>query len=240
MIPAASILKDAAFHTYRVDLGLEVWWRDRLTDLRLEFVRGADGKPPPAVVDYVEVGDLPGDVYEANNDLNVFVGDDKHPAEKPDAPQRIDSKHFVFWWSPMSTVIFDRFDPEGMAAGGGGRSAAPVRADTEPHPAVVACAHVTPLRCCRDRRTAPWSSPPGACRYAWPAFPDPFERRYKAATGAGPGSVGASRPAKKVPSPHRRIPRRVGTLLGRHDECQQPIWAIPVKCLLARGDHEAM
>lgn len=33
VLPAASIVKDGAFHTYRLELGLEVFWRDALRDL---------------------------------------------------------------------------------------------------------------------------------------------------------------------------------------------------------------
>ena len=40
-IPASVIPKDGAFHTYRVDLGLEPLWRATLRDLRMDPVYGA-------------------------------------------------------------------------------------------------------------------------------------------------------------------------------------------------------
>ena len=37
-IPAAEAAKDGLFHVYRLDLGLQVWWKDTLNDLRLQFL----------------------------------------------------------------------------------------------------------------------------------------------------------------------------------------------------------
>jgi len=68
-IPAASLATDGAFHTYRLDLGLVVWWRDNLNDLRIQPL-GTTGANETATFDYVEVGDLPGDVLGLHTTLN--------------------------------------------------------------------------------------------------------------------------------------------------------------------------
>jgi hypothetical protein len=68
-ISAEQISPDGQWHTYRIDLGLETWWRDTLTDLRIEPL-GDVGSDDYVSIDYVEVGDLPGDVLLANTNLN--------------------------------------------------------------------------------------------------------------------------------------------------------------------------
>ncbi len=102
-IPAARVRRDGRMHAYRFDLGLEVLWRDRLRGLIVEMPAGGR-------VEYAEVGDLPGDVLVVNEDLNIFVGDDQHKAEARADLTKLESKHFVFWWSPMSLVADKGFD----------------------------------------------------------------------------------------------------------------------------------
>ena len=93
-IPAAQVAADGQWHTYRVDVGLEVWWRDTLQDLRIQPVGGLSAGET-VQVDYVEVGDLPGDTLTAYTaSLNMAPG-------VTEATRRsIESKHFVFWWDP--------------------------------------------------------------------------------------------------------------------------------------------
>ncbi len=106
-VPAAKLRRDGRPHTYRLDLGLVVLWRDTLRDLRVDLPAG--GK-----LEYAEVGDIPNDVLRVNNDLNIFVGDNEHKAEAAADLKRLESKHFVFWWSPMSFVTDKGFDPAVM------------------------------------------------------------------------------------------------------------------------------
>ncbi len=58
-IPASLIPKDGAFHTYRLNLGLEVYWRGTLRDLRIDPVDGAGTSGMSFALDYVRVGDEP-------------------------------------------------------------------------------------------------------------------------------------------------------------------------------------
>lgn len=93
-IPSAQVAADGEWHTYRVDVGLEVWWRDTLNDLRIQPAGGLSAGEA-VQVDYVEVGDLPGDTltpYAAG--LNMAPG-------VTEATRRsLESKHFVCWWDP--------------------------------------------------------------------------------------------------------------------------------------------
>jgi hypothetical protein len=102
-VSASRVRRDGGMHAYRFDLGLEVLWRDRLRGLSVEAPAGSR-------IDTMEVGDLPGDVLAVNEDLNIFVGDDQHKAETRANLSKMESKHFVFWWSPMSLVSDKGFD----------------------------------------------------------------------------------------------------------------------------------
>ena len=85
---------DGNFHTYRLDLGLVVWWRDTLTDLRIQPL-GTTGAGETASIDYVEAGDMPGDVLTVyTTNLNMA------PGVTAATRQSVESKHFVFWWDP--------------------------------------------------------------------------------------------------------------------------------------------
>ncbi|MEY5025558.1 MAG: hypothetical protein RLZZ244_1086, partial [Verrucomicrobiota bacterium] len=90
-IPSGTLIADGQFHVYRLDLGLEVAWRDRLRDLRVTLLGSAGGS---FELDYLEVGDLSG----------------SGPAFNPDAPfadglsllnaGKLESKHACVWWDP--------------------------------------------------------------------------------------------------------------------------------------------
>lgn len=108
-IPDVNIPKDGDWHTYRLDLGLVVWWRDTLRDIRI-FPLGNSGLSQTFYIDYVEVGDLPGDVLLINLDLNVNEG----AGETIEDCSYIESKHAVFWYSPQSYVEYSGFNPTAM------------------------------------------------------------------------------------------------------------------------------
>lgn len=82
-IPNATIPKDGAFHVYRIDVGPEPWWRATLRDLRVDpgSVSGV-----AFAIDYLRVGDLPGDVYLPNT------------TDQPVTAYELASKHFRFIW----------------------------------------------------------------------------------------------------------------------------------------------
>lgn len=61
-IPNSVIAKDGAFHVYRVDMGLEPLWRGRLNDLRID---PATLSGITFALDYIRVGDVPGNDYSA-------------------------------------------------------------------------------------------------------------------------------------------------------------------------------
>jgi autotransporter-associated beta strand protein len=82
VIPDALIPADGEFHTYRIDAGPEPWWRANLRDLRIE-PSASSGET--FAIDYLRVGDLPGDVHWINPE---FVSDNE-----------MTSKHFRFLWS---------------------------------------------------------------------------------------------------------------------------------------------
>jgi autotransporter-associated beta strand protein len=81
-IPDALVPADGAFHTYRIDVGPEPWWRASLRDLRIE---PSTTSGQAFAIDYLRVGDLPGDVYLTNDEWNT--------------DNEMSSKHFRFLWS---------------------------------------------------------------------------------------------------------------------------------------------
>src|SRR5262245_14287893 len=103
-IQAAQLAKDGAMHTYRLDLGLVIWWRDALLDLRVQPL-GTSGANEAMVIDYVEVGDLPSDTLLLNTNLNYATGVTAATA------QRVESKHFAVWWDPAVNPGGDVFSP---------------------------------------------------------------------------------------------------------------------------------
>lgn len=107
VIRASEIPKDGNWHTYRLDLGLVVWWRDFLTDIRI-YPLGNSGVGQTFEIDYMEVGDLPGDVLLINTDINFNAGAGETFADC----SYIESKHAVCWYSPESYARFADFDPQ--------------------------------------------------------------------------------------------------------------------------------
>lgn len=91
VIPTASIVKDGAFHVYRLDMGLEVFWRDTLRDLRITPVLAATGH---FEIDYIEVGDVAGSAPTLNLDTNFNTG------LSVANTSRMESKHVCVWWDP--------------------------------------------------------------------------------------------------------------------------------------------
>ena len=83
-IPSALIPKDGAFHIYRIDVGPEPWWRSTLRDLRIDPV-STSGQD--FAIDYLRVGDLPGEVYLPNT------------TDQPVTAYELSSKHFRFIWN---------------------------------------------------------------------------------------------------------------------------------------------
>lgn len=80
-IPDALVPADGAFHTYRIDVGPEPWWRATLRDLRIE---PSVTSGQAFAIDYLRVGDLPGDVYLTNGEFS--------------SDNEMSSKHFRFLW----------------------------------------------------------------------------------------------------------------------------------------------
>lgn len=81
VIPDAAIPTDGAFHTYRLDVGPEPWWRATLRDLRIE-PSATSGQA--FAIDYLRVGDLAGDLYLVNTGWS--------------SDNELSSKHFRFLW----------------------------------------------------------------------------------------------------------------------------------------------
>lgn len=100
------IPKDGAFHTYRIDLGLEPSWRATLRDLRVDAVDGSDSSGMEFALDYVRIGDEPAaKIYQprfttecpaAGGTFTLPGGVTTHTVKS------MESKHFRFLWS--STV----------------------------------------------------------------------------------------------------------------------------------------
>jgi carbonic anhydrase/acetyltransferase-like protein (isoleucine patch superfamily) len=96
VLPAASVIRDGAFHTYRLDLGLEVFWRDTLRDIRITPLIGSTGH---FEIDYVEVGDVAGTAPSLNVDTNFLA-----PLTATNT-NRMESKHFCVWWDPANAAF---------------------------------------------------------------------------------------------------------------------------------------
>jgi hypothetical protein len=93
-IPASNLIADGQFHTYRADLGLVVYWRDALKDFRLQPFGTTVTTGESIAIDYVEVGDIPGDVLQFNTNINYAAG------VTAATMQKIESKHFAVLWDP--------------------------------------------------------------------------------------------------------------------------------------------
>jgi len=104
-IPSAQIPKDGAFHVYRIDMGLEVYWRATLRDLRID-AQDATGAGKAFALDYVRVGDLQGDVYLPRYTTECPAAGGTTPAAAiigPGLPVlAMESKHFRVLWNAAS------------------------------------------------------------------------------------------------------------------------------------------
>jgi hypothetical protein len=98
-IPGQRVPKDGAWHTYRIDLGLVPRYRDQLTDLRV-YPLGKGGNGASFAIDFIEIGDFPGDFLLINTALNL------PPDLRMENIRRLESKHAVVWWKDGS-----EFDP---------------------------------------------------------------------------------------------------------------------------------
>ncbi len=101
-IPADRIVRDGQFHTYRLNLGLEPWWRGQLSDLRIIPVQDVGAT---FAIDSVAVGDADGDVYLPNlRDQEV----DSSATDPEQNKYERSSKHFRFIWTQkMADVTID-------------------------------------------------------------------------------------------------------------------------------------
>lgn len=96
ILPTANIVKDGAFHTYRFEMGLEVFWRDALRDLRITPLIGTTGS---FQIDYVEVGDVAGTAPALNLITNFKAG------LSAANTNRMESKHICVWYDPADTTF---------------------------------------------------------------------------------------------------------------------------------------
>ena len=104
-IPAEMVPDDGAFHTYRIDLGLQVYWRGTLRDLRIDAVDGSGTSGMNFAVDYVRIGDEPGAaVYQARITTECPAAGGTTPSGAAIGPGQtvssMESKHFRFLWNP--------------------------------------------------------------------------------------------------------------------------------------------
>jgi autotransporter-associated beta strand protein len=100
-IPNATIPKDGAFHTYRMDVGPEPWWRASLRDLRIDPGNAAG---VAFSIDYLRVGDEPNPlVYQARFTTKCPATGGTTPSEAVFgaglAVSSMESKHFRFVWN---------------------------------------------------------------------------------------------------------------------------------------------
>ena len=96
VIPAASIIDDGAFHTYRLEMGLEVFWQDTLRDVRITPLVASTGA---FAIDYVEVGDVAGTAPTLNTSTNFLA-----PLTAANT-SRLESKHVCVWWDPADATF---------------------------------------------------------------------------------------------------------------------------------------
>jgi hypothetical protein len=104
--PNATIPKDGAFHTYRIDVGPEPWWRATLRDLRIDpgNVSGV-----AFAIDYLRVGDEPNPtVYQPRFTTKCPAAGGATPGDAYLGPGQavssMESKHFRFLWNNNVTT----------------------------------------------------------------------------------------------------------------------------------------
>jgi hypothetical protein len=106
-IPGAQIPKDGAFHVYRLDLALEIFWRGTLRDLRIDPL-DSTGAGETFALDYVRVGDIAGDVYLPRYSANNPAPGATNTANNLPVID-MESKHFrVLWDAAVATNSFWR------------------------------------------------------------------------------------------------------------------------------------
>ena len=103
-IPAPVIPRDGAFHTYRLNLGLEVFWRGTLRDLRIDPVEGPATAGLAFALDYIRVGDEPGAaVYQPRVSTECPAAGGLTPAGTAFGPGQsvysAESKRFRLLWN---------------------------------------------------------------------------------------------------------------------------------------------
>ena len=102
-IPASRIPKDGAFHLYRVELGLEVYWRSTLRDLRVDL-SGTSSAGATMDIDYLRVGDDPAAaVYQPRFTTECPATGGITPSAAAFGPGQtiysLESKHFRILWN---------------------------------------------------------------------------------------------------------------------------------------------
>ena len=100
-IPNATIPKDGAFHTYRIDVGPEPWWRATLRDLRID---PGNASGVPFAIDYLRVGDEPNPtVYQPRYTTKCPAAGGSTPVDAyfgaGQTVSSMESKHFRFLWN---------------------------------------------------------------------------------------------------------------------------------------------
>lgn len=115
-ITNSTLIKDGALHTYRIELGLEVYWRSTLSDLRIELT-SASGVV--FAVDFLRVGDLTGEVYQPRFTTECPAAGGTTPSGAFIGPNlsvsSLESKHFRFLWN--AAVATNSFWNANMARG---------------------------------------------------------------------------------------------------------------------------
>ena len=100
-IPNATIPKDGALHTYRIDVGPEPWWRATLRDLRVD---PGNLSGVAFAIDYLRVGDEPAPtVYQPRFTTKCPAAAGATPGDAYFGPGQtvssLESKHFRFLWN---------------------------------------------------------------------------------------------------------------------------------------------
>ena len=99
-IPNSVIAKDGAFHVYRVDMGLEPLWRGKLNDLRID---PATQTGIAFALDYIRVGDVPGNDYSARISTNCPAhGTVKDIGGRVHTIRSMESKRFRIIYSDLT------------------------------------------------------------------------------------------------------------------------------------------
>lgn len=100
VLPSEEVIADGELHSYRFDVGLEVFWRHSLTDFRITFDEAGSAGQHFHIAN-VEVGDQPNDVLLLDTDLSKAG---RIPVEGRVA---IQGKHFATWYHPEYSKRFN-------------------------------------------------------------------------------------------------------------------------------------